>query len=94
MNEEDKKYIDEIRSCHRHARRADGDSIRGRYDRITVEEKLLAIIEWLRFKIEDAPCLMAGAIEGTYECDPHHKCRVCEWRSEALAPQTGDSDGE
>ena len=37
------------------------------------------------FQIEDAPCLVSREGEGTYECRIEKLCRVCAWRSEALA---------
>lgn len=40
------------------------------------------LIEHLKNRIQDAPCLVARPGETTYECRHDDPCRVCRWRKE------------
>ena len=41
------------------------------------------LIDHLKNRIQDAPCLVARPGEATYECRHDDPCRVCGWRKEA-----------
>jgi hypothetical protein len=40
------------------------------------------LIEHLKNRIQNAPCLVAHPGETTYECRHDDPCRVCRWRRE------------
>ena len=40
------------------------------------------LIDHLKHRIQDAPCLVARPGEATYECNVENPCRVCQWRQD------------